>query len=762
MRELGGDVRAGTVAVSISFENYHSQVKVLEDSFRKHHNIPFAWARVSQDLDSVVIRINETQEETEFKLPSPLDDMVHLVYNYTESATAVKPFVLRHLLGIGYEQVIYLDPDTFFLESLDLAGIIGDSALTLTPHRLSPVPDDDNFPNYRDFLQSGAYNLGFISVGDNPECLKFLDWWSEMVTLNCVSKPSVGLFTDQKWIDLVPSLFEARINKHPGLNVAYWNLDERLISRGEGGYLVNKESHLIFLHLSGLSEKSPKHELSKHELGRSRHRNAVNLGLEFLLAEYKHKIRSASNSAKFRTEPRLNLKDSIEPAFRQAIRIALIISKEGNKQPKLRELGKKQLEDWFWTPQEAKNGKLFNPAGIALRLRSQPNFESRDFYLEDKNVVKRNRHADRGLFGRQQSVYEPSKPQESEQTSTETLNMVMGYKPGFGVGDLGSSIENSLRLFGLQPEKVELIPGAITREESRHKIVTQNLVSAVNADSIAKVIKNNNVEVRGKHIGVWSWETESLPVWMSEGFGPVDEIWAISEFTAEALRRSAPDIIQVKTVPILHLEKPPKAESSTNLFTFLAIMDLRSVVARKNPFGLIAAFKKAFQRDDSTRLVIKISGGKDHPEIIGQIRSLLPPNASLIDKQLPPFEIERLIRDADCFVSLHRSEGFGMNISKSMNLGTPVISTAYGGNLDYQTPENSLLVDFRKVRVGKGNFPYEESDFWADPDIDQAAELMRWASKNRDSLQAMGRIAQHDISKKYGAKPVLEWLRREW
>ena len=103
-------------------------------------------------------------------------------------------------------------------------------------------------------MGSGVYNLGFIGVG--PSAVPFLRWWEERLMRDAISAPEQMLFTDQRWVDFVPSYFDHHIIRDPGFNVAYWNLDARKISKDEDRYLVNGQP-LRFFHFSGYRPETP-------------------------------------------------------------------------------------------------------------------------------------------------------------------------------------------------------------------------------------------------------------------------------------------------------------------------------------------------------------------------------------------------------------------------------------------------------------------------------------------------------------------------
>ena len=126
-----------------------------------------------------------------------------------------------------------------------------------------------------------------------------------------------------------------------------------------------------------------------------------------------------------------------------------------------------------------------------------------------------------------------------------------------------------------------------------------------------------------------------------------------------------------------------------------------------------------------------VHGVSDRPDII--VRNEL----------LPAGDRLALVAAADCYVSLHRSEGLGLTMAEAMAVGTPVIATAYSGNLDFMPEGSALLVPAAEVEVGPGHY-YPAKGHWADPDIDAAAGMMRRVEADpalRRDLAAGGRRA---------------------
>jgi hypothetical protein len=195
-----------------------------------------------------------------------LPDFEQLAYKFdiVELNTALKPSFLKALFHAGFEKVVYLDPDirlyappTPVLDALDRGEI------ALIPHSLAPVMDGLR-PSDIDFLRSGSFNLGFIGLRRGPQAFGLLDWWERRCLAHGFNDQGFGTFVDQKWLDLAPSYFDTvQILKHPGCNVAYWNLHERTVTVEDGQYRVNNQP-LVFFHFSGVDASAPQ-TLSRHQ-----------------------------------------------------------------------------------------------------------------------------------------------------------------------------------------------------------------------------------------------------------------------------------------------------------------------------------------------------------------------------------------------------------------------------------------------------------------------------------------------------------------
>jgi glycosyltransferase involved in cell wall biosynthesis len=182
-------------------------------------------------------------------------------------------------------------------------------------------------------------------------------------------------------------------------------------------------------------------------------------------------------------------------------------------------------------------------------------------------------------------------------------------------------------------------------------------------------------------------------------------------------------------------------------FVFLFSFDFLSVLERKNPLGLVQAFSRAFAVGEGPRLVIKTINGDKRTLKLEKLKYAIRgrPDIVLMDGYLDAIKNATLTALSDCYVSLHRSEGFGLTIAEAMVLGKPAIATAYSGNLEFMTPENSYLCPASRCAVGREREPYPADSHWSEPDVTAAAELLRWVYEHPEEAKTRGAQAAADI-----------------
>ncbi|OWK45270.1 glycosyltransferase family 4 protein [Fimbriiglobus ruber] len=267
-----------------------------------------------------------------------------------------------------------------------------------------------------------------------------------------------------------------------------------------------------------------------------------------------------------------------------------------------------------------------------------------------------------------------------------------------------------------------------------------------------------------RRIAVWYWELEDLPPEWLDQIGWADEGWAPTRFIADAFRKhvSFPVVPMLPGIELPAFAPKPRAHFglSDDRFLFLFSFDMNSVMLRKNPLAVIEAFRRAFRPGDGAHLVIKVSRGQANPTGFAQLTAAAAavPNVTLVNRILPREDTLALLATADCYVSLHRSEGLGLGMAESMLMGKPVIATAYSGNMDFMTPDTSYLVDYRKVPITEDLFPYPKGCLWAEPSVEHAADLMRRVFDRREDARAVGARAQATLRELLPMKAYSERL----
>lgn len=278
------------------------------------------------------------------------------------------------------------------------------------------------------------------------------------------------------------------------------------------------------------------------------------------------------------------------------------------------------------------------------------------------------------------------------------------------------------------------------------------------------------------NIGYWFYELAQLPAAWQNAFAGLDEIWVATRYVQANLQAVSP--IPVRHVP-LPLDVPvvslPRAhffDWPTDKYTFLFSFSALGSSARKNPFGVIDAFQKAFRDLPASKrplLILKAHHLDHFPALLDAIKRRIHgwPIKLMLD-QLSRDEMYGLIARCDCYVSLHRSEGLGLGMAEAMALGKPVIATGWSGNMDFMTDENSYPVPFRFAAVAREQHRYQESHealyasgsaMWAEPDLDAAAALMRKVFEQPDSARQRGEAATAHLRDEHSMSAVAHVLK---
>lgn len=321
------------------------------------------------------------------------------------------------------------------------------------------------------------------------------------------------------------------------------------------------------------------------------------------------------------------------------------------------------------------------------------------------------------------------------------VNLVAFNRAEIGIGESGRLAARALATtdvpFGIINFPMIVAPGMDDRtwvhKEMPDPIYKVNLFH-MNADSMQQAYQHFGPRLFGGryNIGYWHWELPDFPEKDIASFAFVNEIWVPTTFVLESVRRKSPvpvlkipHGIEVQVIPELTRET---FQLPRDRFLFYTMYDVQSFQARKNPQGVLEAFKRAFSRHDPTvGLVIKLNNSVFSSQDSELLHRMIDgyPNIYIIDRIMNRLEVNSLLNLIDCYVALHRSEGFGLGFAEAMYLGKPVIGTNWSGNTDFMNSANSCPVDYHFTSVGKNYGPYQAYQTWAEPSVDHAAGYMR-------------------------------------
>ena len=675
-------------------------------------------------------------------------------YSVLELSTAIKPFFLTWLLDRGYDRGLYLDPDIWVMaEMTEVLRALEDHTIALTPHLLTPLPEDGKKPDNMTILRAGAYNLGFLGLAATGEIRRFLDWWGEVLREECIMDPERGYHVDQKWMDLalgfLPRVYVCR---SPAYNVAYWNLHERELAIAGQQFYVNGQP-LVFFHFSGFNPNTVE-RLSFHQ---DRYKVRPGRPLHRLLHAYAARLKQNGFSTFSRLAYGLDSVDDAAPADPDT----RLWHRERGKNfgdPMATGLASRSYR---WMKSSADGTLVPGDYGTEVwrgqpelrRALAQP-MDKGSGYLEEWSMAEGSRKTD--LID---DSVRGENPPHAIRTPVRLPIVVTGYlNRVLGQGQVARSLIDALRRTGLDvasqtfdvgAENHPLLPGGWVDARPRPPIeaVPRINIVVINADQIERFEATVGPGFfRGAYnVGVWFWELPTFPEEWADAANQFDEIWVGSSFAQQAVAECVRKPVLTVPLPVQLPDGSAQAYDrrhfriSLERFVFLFTFDLFSFFERKNPLTLITAFQKAFGDDDAVELILKCVNSRGDPRNMACLRGAVrsAKNVRIMDAPLSGDEYAGLVRCCDCFVSLHRSEGFGLTMAEAMALKKPVIATGWSGNLTFMTFDNSFLVSYTLRRLEQDFGPYKAGNVWAEPDVDHAVQLMREVRSHPDRAQAV-------------------------
>lgn len=285
----------------------------------------------------------------------------------------------------------------------------------------------------------------------------------------------------------------------------------------------------------------------------------------------------------------------------------------------------------------------------------------------------------------------------------------------------------------------------------------------INGDEVQKVLeafsRKGNKFRGGYNIIVPAWELPIYPKPWADKLKEFDEVWALSKFIKDSLAAAGIDshyIGQSAELKLGYFLPRQYFGIRESAFVFLHFLDFSSYSSRKNPKAIIELFRRFRSKHplNDIQLILKAKNGDvSADDRVAEIAEAAP-DSVLITNPLSTLETRSLINSCDCFISLHRSEGFGRGTAEAMYLGKLAMATGWSGNLDHMSPNTSLLVGHRLVPITEGEYPFGGGQEWAEPDLDHALYQMERAVLNNLDMQDLATRGQRDVRLRFSHRSI--------
>ncbi len=280
----------------------------------------------------------------------------------------------------------------------------------------------------------------------------------------------------------------------------------------------------------------------------------------------------------------------------------------------------------------------------------------------------------------------------------------------------------------------------------------------LNGDEIEPALAQLGGMPAGYNIVAPFWELPRFPDVWARQVERFDEVWANSAFIRETLARAVKipvlDMPMATEVDFAVFEDRKAFGIPEDCFAFFTFFDGRSYVERKNPQAVVECFRRVVGLRPLARicLVVKLHGGEEAPEGVKNLLAGLGDlgeRVVVLNETMKEERVHNLIRCCDAFVSLHRSEGFGIGMAEAMFLGKPAIGTGWSGNMNFMAAANSFPIGYRLVAVPEGAYPHWENQEWAEPDVDEATAVMLRLVDDPVAGRELGKRASREMRTRF-------------
>lgn len=370
----------------------------------------------------------------------------------------------------------------------------------------------------------------------------------------------------------------------------------------------------------------------------------------------------------------------------------------------------------------------------------------------------------------------PGLPDDDE---TVDVQMIGPFEKASGLGQATRLSQKAMEHTGLSVNAVDFgldnpAPEGFSKVGvlSDYKRAKINLIH-LNAESIPLAFAYEpDVFSDAYNIGYFFWEVNTPASCHYLGMEMLDEIWVSTEYGVSIYKPEAGKPVTnvgmcFEEVPDLNRESARdfvtrRFRFSGDEFVFLVTFDSYSFVQRKNPAGVLMAFQKAFSGVDNVRLIIKTQNRDDvsdptQARIWKQVDAVVDRDnrIQVMNETLVYEDLLRLKKGSDCYISLHKSEGWGFGMIEAMNLKVPVVCTAYSGNLEFCNNDTAWMVDYKEAVLTDDDYIFvRRGQVWAEPDVDDAAAKMRAVYEDADARNTKVEAAWSYVQTHFAPKAV--------
>lgn len=730
------------VAGTVVTRDHLPAAEVLARSYRAHH--PGHDFTVLVADDGSAPGVLDLDPEEYFRLVT--------CHAGADLADALRPLFLRALLERSDIAVLLAPEIEVHAPFEDVSALAAEHGVVVAASLHGPLPPDGLEPED----VPGVFD-GFLAV--SRDAWPFLDHWADRARRRPSNRPEPSW----RWPELLPGRFDHHVVREPGFAAGYWNLHERPVA----------EHPPRFVAFRGYDPAQP-WLLTTDCATRPRVRLSADLALRRLCDAYGERVgRTVPEAAGFTELPDGSpLSPQMRQLYHDAWRRTLTPGEPAGKLPPhpFGDDGGRAFRQWLSEP-----ANPVDAAGGLTRLAAEV-WRSR---VDLQAVFPHPRGADAAGFRRWCATHGVEEgllpgwalpvpaPDPLPPVEDFGVNVVGFLTAELGLGEMARLVQRAITAAGIPMVSVvedQSIAGSVRTGLAVPETVGPPRFGVslltVNSDFTRVVLDSHPDAAAGRYrIGLWAWELAEFPAEMHDGFAFVDEIWTPSEFATRAIAAHSP--VPVHTLPVPVPDPGPVARVPGPGTRFLFVFDFNSTGGRKNPWGAVEAFRRAFPGREDVRLVLKATNGHRNTAAVERLLRAIDgdPRIELLERYLTAAELDALYARTDAYVSLHRSEGFGLTVAEAMVRGLPVIATDYSSTTEFFGPEHGWPVPFTMTEVGPGWPPYRQDGRWADPDLDAAAEAMRAVADDPAEARRRGAAAREHVLRTHPADVTAAWLR---